>query len=367
MKMPHLDALDGEAAHAAIDEFVDKEPSNMKNLPTGLRVSFSHPEHGSTQTGTTIGGSLEVPLQKGKVLVCTDERDPKYYRDCNNLTGYGFGVILPANRVQPFEKPFSSSAYFGVPDHIGVFALREFAYDGALFAKQATGRLLNLQAQATDGRMLALVHWYGLRDSNFYGHAVPDPRTSKSVYYEQCYAVPTQKLRWCRMDKGQAFQQAWPGPLYDSPAPFKVGDYVVYISERPFKVTGERSYFAVAKGAILLVIGVKDDGRTLTVRTSGGVIKDALGLQTKVTSDMVAPLSFPYLEEGKRIEVVAQLEFRKKDLQGQRGVVVLPTDADGDVGIQFDEVIEHAGSLDGHGEDRRCLYVPIHAVKKVSK
>jgi hypothetical protein len=57
--------------------------------------------------------------------------------------------------------------------------------------------------------------------------------------------------------------------------------------------------------------------------------------------------------------------FKKKNLQRSRGKVILATDFEGDVGIQFLEDIG-AGSLDGIGKEGRCLYIPVESVEKVS-
>ena len=49
-----------------------------------------------------------------------------------------------------------------------------------------------------------------------------------------------------------------------------------------------------------------------------------------------------------------------------RAVVVLPLDQDGEIGLQFEEDI-NAGSLDGYGQDKRCLYIHHSAIEKVAE
>jgi hypothetical protein len=72
-----------------------------------------------------------------------------------------------------------------------------------------------------------------------------------------------------------------------------------------------------------------------------------------------------FIDTGGEVEITAEISFRKRDLKGMQAVVVLPMDQDGEIGLQFKEDIA-AGSLDGHGEDKKCLYIHHSALKRVS-
>jgi hypothetical protein len=93
--------------------------------------------------------------------------------------------------------------------------------------------------------------------------------------------------------------------------------------------------------------------------------RETLGMGVKIRTQDVMPFEGSFFSSGEEVEVVAEVVFRKKSLQGRRGRVILPTDADGDVGVEFPEDIG-AGSLDGVGEEGRCLYIPADAVKEAS-
>jgi hypothetical protein len=98
---------------------------------------------------------------------------------------------------------------------------------------------------------------------------------------------------------------------------------------------------------------------------AGGCDPAILGVPTIVGTKGLEKLEEEFVDVGGEVEVTATISFRKHDLEGMRAVVVLPLDQDGEVGLQFKEDIE-AGSLDGHGENKRCLYIHHDDMKKVS-
>jgi len=69
-----------------------------------------------------------------------------------------------------------------------------------------------------------------------------------------------------------------------------------------------------------------------------------------------------FYRPGQQVEIVAVVDFRKKPLQGMKGQVILSTDREGDVGIEFTEDIG-AGSLDGIGKEGHCIYIEASLVK----
>jgi len=129
-------------------------------------------------------------------------------------------------------------------------------------------------------------------------------------------------------------------------------------------VSTDRRDYLLVKGTVLKVLAGERD--SYTVQVLGGCIKEAWGLSTRIRGNAITRFDLPYVEKGTKVEISANISFKKNDLQGKRGVVILGTDVDGDVGIQFTEDLG-AGSLDGQGKARHCLYVPASTVKVVSK
>ncbi len=348
-----------------IMQMENKEPDQMpkERLHTGQRLHFRHPQDGSWVSGTIIDPDLDRKnrmraLPEGRVLVCADEQDMKNFRDAPELTGEGYGVIVSRSKIALFSKNFSTDAYDTVPDHIGIVTVQEFFHDDVTFNRYSTGRLVQINAGGT-----ALISWYKKKNGRF-ANTLVKRSNGKVVAWENCYNVPTEYLNWCRLSSSTSVEVVWPGRFLPQAPKFNVRDYIVYTAERSLKVGGpDGHYFAIAKGAILQITGQDSQGVHYLVRTVSSCRK---GLETQLTSDAFVLLKASYLPGGTPVEVTAHLEFKKRDLQGQKGVIVLPTDADGDVGVEFNEDIG-AGSLDGHGKSRHCLYVPADSVQTLTK
>jgi hypothetical protein len=86
----------------------------------------------------------------------------------------------------------------------------------------------------------------------------------------------------------------------------------------------------------------------------------------KVKPKQVIPFTGAFVERNSRVQVIEDVFWKKKSLRNKRGLVVLPTDEDGDIGVQFDDPID-AGSLDGAGTEGCCLYLPATAVENLSE
>lgn len=329
---------------------------------TGLRVEFRCPKTNECHIGTVVTPEREHALPTGQFLICADFQNG-YFRALDKYTGKGYGVIVKAPHIHPLSDQSRLETFAGVPDHIGVMVHTPFEWDGVRFKVGRLGRLLYFEGSQ------AIVSWFNIRSHHFYEHAnVVRPGHHRTVTYKQCYAVPADVLQWCRWDLDHEVMCSWRGSIQQQAGPkFKVNDYVVYTSSRPARVSGESSY-AVAKGAILQIKSHDSRGVAYIAALVGNADDEGQmdGLQVRLDSSSLTALEFPYIEAGNKVEIVASLEFKKKELQGAKGLVILPTDADGDVGIQFHEDIG-AGSLDGHGRNRHCLYVPAHALQKISE
>ncbi|HJS82602.1 MAG TPA: hypothetical protein VJ742_07170, partial [Nitrososphaera sp.] len=86
--------------------------------------------------------------------------------------------------------------------------------------------------------------------------------------------------------------------------------------------------------------------------------------QLNVPRAALSPAPEPWFMPEEKVEVSLPVIFRKKQLQGLRGKIVLYPDREGDVGVEFSEDLG-AGSLDGLGTDGRCLFIPAKALKKI--
>ncbi len=331
---------------------------------TGLRVEFRSSQTPNNYIGTIVTPDPEHALRPGLFLVCADFARG-HFRDLNMYTDSRYGIVVKHNCIRVLPDQSSAQAFSGVPDHIGVMVHASFKWEGIDFPRYSIGRLLRLDGD------LAVVDWFNLRSSVFYEHErISRPGRSGMASYSHCYPVPASALQWCRWDSNHEVKRLWRGSIQSGAGPkFKSGDYVVYVSPKPARISGERNY-AVVKGAILRIKSHDSQGSLCiaSLVNSGGLSpsdQEAAQLEVRLDPSYLALLEFPYIEAGNKVEITAALEFKKEKLQGARGLVILPTDADGDVGIQFHEDIG-AGSLDGAGKSRHCLYVPAHSLQKVS-
>lgn len=332
----------------------------MLSLTSGTRVRFRAPKNDAGHLGTIVGLSPSQALPKGFILICADSPSTEF-RNGDEYTGQNHGVIVSRRRISRLPDQTGVKAFAGVPQHIGIVVETGFDWDDARFRGGTCGRLLHI-----DGEQ-ATISWHDVRNRNFYiSDPAPGPRRTgrPGKRYENCYSVPTEFLRWCRWDSNHEVCKVWPGGVQQPSAKFEVGDYVVYIATNATRATGSR-HFAVAQGTILRIQDYSGDrGRSYVAALVGGGAENGQGLQVNLPATALAPLGFPYLLAGNQVEIVASIEFKKRDLRGRRGVVILPTDADGDVGVQFQENIG-AGSLDGVGKNLHCLYVPTSTVRKI--
>ncbi len=126
---------------------------------------------------------------------------------------------------------------------------------------------------------------------------------------------------------------------------------------------GERNY-RLARGTLARFQGPLDRNKS-QVTLAGGCDPAIIGLETIISTKGLEKIEEEFIEAGVEVVISATLDFRRRDLKGLRAVVVLPMDQDGEIGLQFKEDIG-AGSLDGHGQDKRCLYIHHSSVKKAS-
>lgn len=343
----------GEAVNSQdslLEPYYQKKEERMSRLFTGLRVAV---QGLSNRSRTVRGTVIDAPyLPPGTVLVCLDRKSTKYAHG-SDYCGAHYGALVRQEQVMPLEDQTSAKTFQGVPSHIGVCVREPFIHDNGKFLEHAIGRVIS-----TDTRNnLALVAWLNVRNPDFFAR-----KDAEGNVYESCYNVPADKLQWCMFDTCEkTILSRWPigndGPKYEP------GDYVLYDHRESFRVASpnDGQTYNIHRGAIMKVM--QFDGRNVHFELVGGVDPNCIGIQYRTGRNRVKPLDFPFVEQGTSVEIVAEIDFRKTPLKGKKGTVVLPTDPEGDVGVQFPEEIEGAGSLDGAGASGKCLYVPATAVE----
>lgn len=350
----------------AVVEAVMEKPE----LVTGTRIKVSDPTRRLGNEPYAYGTVIELkeyPRQhQGKTLVCMDEPNPETFRDGDSKCGRGYGYFIETRRLKPLASSGRGS-FRNVPDHVGVTTSMGFKHDGKIFPPYTVGRLLYIAEDAEPNGGMATVTWFNLPGGK---KGTWEGNDGKKVY-ENCFNVPSHLLRWCWFNpQSYKVRNIW----YTTVSEFKEGDYLVYRGERALAVPSlhlsnelglERIPYFVTKGVVLRHAGWDQSHQSIIADIVGGMPPETWGQKLSFRKNDLRLLDDAYLPPGQKVEVVAEITFKKKNLQGRIGRVILPTDEDGDVGVEFPEDIG-AGSLDGAGEQGRCLYVPANTLKETS-
>lgn len=337
-----------------------KEP-NMPTgrLRTGMRVEFSYQQQDGSRASAI--GTLVTPKAADTLklfaLIYTDDEDrlfncdtpAKQFRIPRNHR-----MLVPPKHVTPLENQNDYESLKGMAPGVGVTSASGFRcenpYNGETFVvpPQACGRLLYV----TNG--WATVSWFNW-DTRFHRReTMPDGQAR----WEHCMRVPMAKLEWCTVSAGDgSFRSRWSQVPQGN---LKGGDYVMYNHHHPCQINLNVGIRLISKGTILQVVA--NEGPYVLVKLAGGCALDEIGAKAQVDPATITPLEEPFIPRSATVEIVADLKFKKGNLKGQRALVLLPNDMDGDIGIQFKEDVG-GGSLDGIGESGKCLYVPASAVK----
>lgn len=288
-------------------------------------------------------------LIPGQLLLCLD-RPSKSAGAQPDLVGNGFGWYINTKGVMLISEDYSN-----LPPHVVLLAKQTFDHEGVRFhPPTAFGKPIGF---FPSGNRIT-VSW------NF---THPDFRIEKGPsgrIYPQCWTVPYEYLSWGIVKDGEVVS-AWPQDHSPQKGTLKSGEYAYLIGEgirvEYVGLHGPEVYH-LSTGAILQIIEVK--GSHIRVAVAAGAPQEIMGLQTTVMDSYLRPIDMEsFFERGGRVEITAPVEFKGRNLQGLAGTVVLPTDSDGDVGIQFDIPVD-GGSLDGMGRNKHCLYVPGKVLKK---
>ena len=246
-----------------------------------------------------------------------------------------------------------------VPTHIGVVSLQGFIQDHVKIYKGRTGRIIN-GFSGRDGVRdgMILVSW------NFSDDRFSTVLDGAGIERHNIWEVPASKLGLCSITRSDgSVKVIWPNK-FGQGIIYKVGD-ICRVSGRSVSVLDRRDREVVlSAGTVVELLEQGDKSKAWRCRIIGGCVESILNQTLNIREDMFKqfPDSALFYRQGQNVEIVAKVDFRKKPLQGMTGKVILSTDAEGDVGIEFPEDIG-AGSLDGIGKEGHCIYIEASLVK----
>lgn len=314
----------------------------MHYLATGTRVKFAIV--GKADTGTVYG-----PLRLDKdgitpleYLVASDAKRPGHYTSCPEAVGAERGAVVHRSNLEVLRSD-NEDSWATFPPNLAIVVTEEDRIDGVVFKRGRVGRPLYLCSPDKPRIRGRWEHSPGIDDS-------------------RDWEVPLDIVRFCLLDGKGGPRHFWPAFAPVSKYQFKTGDVATYFPDRPgLRIQEILGGVAVlCRGAILQVEAL--DGRRATVRVLGGCPTSTEGAKAVVETNHLHPFPHPWIRLGTSVEVVGEISFRRQPLKGKRGRVLVPTDSDGDVGVQFPENLG-AGSLDGAGENGHCLYINVEALK----
>lgn len=312
----------------------------MHYLATGTRVRFSIV--GKVDTGTVYGPRT---LDKDGItpldyLVASDTRRSGYYTSHPEAVGAHRGAIVHRGNLEVLPSE-NGDNWATLPSDIALVVTDEDKVDGVLFKRGRVGRPLYL---CHPDRIIG--RWEG----------------SPGIDESRDWEIPRDLVRFCLLDDKGRPCHFWPSFAPISKHQFKSGEVAIYFPDR----TGFRiqelmgGVAALCRGAILQIEAL--DGRRATARVLGGCPTSSEGAKAVVETQHLRPFPHPWMSSGTLVEVTGEINFRRRPLKGQKGRVLVPTDSEGDVGVQFSENLG-AGSLDGVGKNGHCLYINVEALK----
>lgn len=336
----------------------------MPEWNTGDRVAWQDSVNQRGE-GMVVGDARDLfPLADGAeaiyrdlLLVCRDRPfKPSSWLlepgDADKYTGKNHAKFAKRNALEPAKGPGN---YFTLPPHIKVFMANPLNDGSYEFRAGITGRLIQCDNEnGPDGNTWATVQWSRDVVGQFRTHRAGGKQ------FPNCWSIPAEYLRW--VTEGRSGPRVWDWAPYIKSPPLKRPRYqpysfVIYAGPSGGLIgSNDHRSFPISSGTILQILG--DRGRYYDAITVSGCQQETIGLSTQVGQEHLSEFPFPYFPEGTAVEIKADLFFKRKNLRGRTGVVILPTDSDGDVGIELPEDLG-AGSLDGHGREGCCLYVPI--------
>jgi len=319
------------------ENVLQKKGEEMPGPTTGSRVKVPDPRDESRWVFGTVVQREDDGGAFSTTLLCMDLPNSAY-KSSPGLCGKHHGLVVDTRIIRTHKYLNSKTKFEKIPQHIGMFVHESFSFDGQKFPRNSVGRVLNISKDS--GR--ATLRWFNVRGVT-------------------TFFVPTDYLRWCHFNPLRySILSRW----YTAEAPVAKGDILVYWGNKPQRVPAcyEESY-VMTQGVLLQLMGYDASSRIINATIISGMPPKMLGCEVQVREQDVRKFESDFVARGAKVEIVAEIMFKNKNLQGRRGKVVLPPDFEGDVGVEFPEDIG-AGSLDGVGKEGQCLYIPVEAVRK---
>jgi hypothetical protein len=348
------------ADHAAWAESIDgkgKRRPMANKFTSGTRVLYRHPVSKKRAYATVVGVVDEMSGHErpGTILLCTDEPYLRFNHH-ENYTGEQRGVMVSAKKAEVDEA--MGDTWHNVPDNVGVCARKEFRHDDVGFPAGCTGRIV---APPDADRNMVLVSW-NFSNDNFHTH-----EDSGGGLWNQCWEVPLSKVSMCLMNNNEKkVISHWPAGMGNKRPERKVKDVCIVTGRSVSYMNEETGREQILPEATVVEL-LKNNGgshRTWTCRVIGGCPDGMINATMNIRELYLKNHPHPdrFYRPGEVVEIVAKVDFRKVALQGMKGKVILSTDTEGDVGIEFKEDIG-AGSLDGIGKEGHCIYIEADLVK----
>jgi len=250
----------------------------------------------------------------------------------------GKGHALIQNTHHNIIPQYHSSSY---PPQIIVFAKKTHRKGGITIAEGRLGIPIQLSPK---GKLRVM--WAG--------------------HFEECpYQLPDSRyIGWgCKLATGETVFLS--SHTEQPQARLKEGD-LARVSPG-YNISGQSKageVFEIPSGSIVRIKNSVDNRRNHIVEIVSCLVLELLGGRATIEHWRLKPLETPelFFAQGKEVQVTAEVSFRGLSLRGKRAKVILPTDPEGDVGLEFPENLR-AGSLDGLGRSGYCLYVKADALK----
>lgn len=331
--------------------FSEKIKERPMSFFVGQRVEFADRNRNAVVKGTILD---HVSASDG-YAICVDQLHGSY-EFLENILGPGFGVIVDSGNIEPVhpKSQWSTSNWHkNAPTTLAVHFGKDTRFDGVVFSTRDVGRIMGPGQHSGQ----VSVMWMNKRSEHFNTHQF----AGLAEKVPNCYYVPINQLRLCAVNPNTWEILHSFGPLGPPTQIFKAGDILVYNSDKGIRApTKDSKIVNVGRGAIIQVS--QDDGGSVMGHLVGGCIPEMLGSAIGIDRRLLETFPHPWVPQGAEVSITAEIHFRKNPLLGKKGRVLLATDAEGDVGIEFPEDIG-AGSLDGEGKDGHCLYLPASALK----
>ena len=280
---------------------------------------------------------------------------------CRRIAWVKAKYVVPLAHTVSLED---KDHYDGIPPDIGVIVRERTKVNGFIVGAGLVGRIIKSHL-GEDGR--SILAYFPQADEQGFTGGTQEERVGTKIY------------RWCMwINNDKVDIGCWNPDTYKVLDIFpdgsgrtllKKGSFVQYCSERTHKFAGESPdghtliNWALREGSLLEV--VTDEGRDSKVqcRVVAGPSPDALGALMVLSRKSLLPLEGKLMLSGITVEIIAEISFKSHPLRGRKAKVILTQDAESEVGIEFEEDIG-AGSLDGAGQEGRCLYVSVGALKE---